>query len=304
MSKVKIGTLINSLASKLGIDTNTQDFKDLLSTNLEIPQNLNDAIVSLVEGSVESAVKNPDVRKRLTAEVLSPIDKQLEKSLDKYGLSDDDIDDINSKTTTREKLKAFDQKMEAALKAAKEAQKPADPKDTAALEASIRTKLEKEYNDKVKKLNQDFETKVAEKDNAFVSQELDWSIERGILGKKLNFDEKIPASIQMRTVVSSYKEHLKEKGYKLTKDADGNIKLVKSDDTPVYNQKNEVYNPSDYLAAYLADNSLLDVRGNQPPKTTQQRKFTTDQVEAPEHEVNTDALEMLDASMEALGLAN
>ncbi|MCC6584525.1 MAG: hypothetical protein IT271_12545 [Chitinophagales bacterium] len=299
MPGVKIGTTIIALAKKAGnIDTNTQEFKDLLSANLEVPQAINDALVNLVEGSLEAAIKNPNVRSRIIAEVMSPVDKALEKMYEKYDLSEEDIEDINSKTTTRDKLKAFDAKVEAAYKTAKEAQKP-DAKDTAAIEAQIKAQYEKQYNDQIKKSNLSAEEKLKAKDLQMDELQKDFFIEKGLLGKKLNFDEKIPMDIQLMTASMGYKKHLQENGFKLVKEASG-IKILKSDDTPVYNPKNEIYKASDHLESYLAENNLLVVKQEPTPPGPHRQQQQQQQVE-PGAVVNQGAVDLIDQQIANLG---
>ncbi len=297
--KVKIGSLLNVLATKLGIDTTSQEFKDLLSANFEIPQNLNDGILSLVDGSLESALQNPNVRKRLTAEVLSPIDKQLLGSLEKYGLSEEDIEEITNAKTTRDKMKIFDTKLEALYNSMKEtAEKKLDPKDKEALEATIKANYDKTYNEQLKKLKADHAAEIATLNSGFSTKEDDWNFERGLLGKKLNFDSKIPQDIQMSAVISAYKKELSDKGYKLIKDDNGKRVIVKSDNTPVYNSKNEAFTPDSHLAEYLANNNLLDVRGPQP-QPLNNPIVTPGGGDAPK--VNTEAVNMLQESLDAMG---
>lgn len=293
--KVKIGTLFNVLAQKIGIDTTQKEFIDLLSANLEIPQTLNDSILSLVEGSVESALQNPNVRKRLTAEILTPIDKQLLGSLEKFGLSDEDIEEITSAKTTKEKMKIFDQKLETAHNVLKEnADKKFDSKDKEALEATIKANYDKSLNEQVKKLKSEHEALIEKLNADFSGREENWNLEKGVLGKKLNFDEKIPYNIQINTVLNAYKNELAEKGLKLIKDENGKRVIVKADNTPVYNSKNEAFSPDTHLAEYLANNNLLDVRGSQQQQQQQQQIIADPNIEKP----NTEAIAMLQDSID------
>lgn len=294
--KVKIGTLFNVLAQKIGIDTTQKEFIDLLSANLEIPQTLNDSILSLVDGSVESALQNPNVRKRLTAEILTPIDKQLLGSLEKFGLSDEDIEEITSAKTTKEKMKVFDQKIEATYTSLKEnADKKIDSKDKDALEATIKANYDKVLNEQLKKLKTEHEAVISKMNLDFESKEDSWNLERGIIGKKLNFDSKIPQDIQMSAVMAAYRKELTEKGFKIIKDENGKRVIVKSDNTPIYNAKNEAFSPESHLDEYLANNNLLDVRGSDPQQQQQQQQFAADpNAEKP----NNEAIAMLQDSID------
>ncbi|HRW22114.1 MAG TPA: hypothetical protein P5509_09080, partial [Bacteroidales bacterium] len=76
MKTVQFGTFLQNLAQRVGLDISGEQYKDLISANLQIPEDVANKIFAGTL-TVDAAVNNPEVRKRLIPELLNPVDKEL-----------------------------------------------------------------------------------------------------------------------------------------------------------------------------------------------------------------------------------
>jgi len=150
---VKIGTLLNNLAKKAGYDTESAAFADILSANLEIPDDLNEALNSKLL-TEESAKNNPALKKHFRSSVLDGVDKNIQSLLEEFEFDEASRQEIIGIENTYERVKALAIKVRDL-----ETQKSAAGKsDKANLQEQInklnqdKAQLIKQYDDQIKQI--------------------------------------------------------------------------------------------------------------------------------------------------------
>ena len=127
----KLSVFIQGLLEKTGLkmDPNSQEYKDLLNTSVEIDDTLaNQLNENLL--TVDSAVEHVKVKQRVKAATLDPLDKDLIKIATEAGI---DVDDLKAEPNTRIKVA----KVIAAIQEAEKKKAGAPSKDVAKYEAEI-----------------------------------------------------------------------------------------------------------------------------------------------------------------------
>ena len=158
---VKIGTLLNNLAKKANFNTDTPEFADLLSANLEIPDDLNEALNSKLL-TEESAKNNPALKKHFRSSILDGVDKNIVSLFEEFKFDDTARQEILGVENTYERVTALAKKVQT-LEAQKQA---AGSTDKAQLQQTInqlnqeKAQLIKQYDDQIKQIRQDAQNEI------------------------------------------------------------------------------------------------------------------------------------------------
>jgi len=158
---VKIGTLLNNLAKKAGYNTESPEFTDILSANLEIPDELNDALNTRLM-TEDSAKNNPALKKHFRSSILDGVDKNILSLFDEFEFDDASRQEITGIENTYERIPAIAKKIRDL-----EAQKGAAGKtDKAQLQEQInklnqeKAQLIKQYDDQIKQIRQEAQNEI------------------------------------------------------------------------------------------------------------------------------------------------
>jgi len=98
---MKLNAFLTSLSKKTGLDLTKPEFKDVLASEVEIP----DAMANVIEGGLmneEAAKNNSRIRSAIKAEVYNGVDSEVNAVIEELGLEDD------AKTTVLSEKKSID----------------------------------------------------------------------------------------------------------------------------------------------------------------------------------------------------
>jgi hypothetical protein len=158
---VKIGTLLNNLAKKAGYNTESPEFTDILSANLEIPDELNEALNSRLL-TEESAKNSPALKKHFRSSILDGVDKNILSLFDEFEFDDATRQEITGIENTYERIPALAKKIRDL-----EGQKASAGKtDKAQLQEQInrlnqeKAQLIKQYDDQIKSIRQEAQNEI------------------------------------------------------------------------------------------------------------------------------------------------
>lgn len=108
---VKIGTLLNNLAKKAGYDTNLPAFTEVLSANLELPDDLAATLESRLFNE-DAAKNNPALKSYFFKQALDGVDKGTVRLMDEFQFDEDSRKEISGITNTYERLPAIVKKIQ------------------------------------------------------------------------------------------------------------------------------------------------------------------------------------------------
>lgn len=150
-----------NLAKKASYDTESPSFADLLSANLELPDDLVEALNSKLM-TEESAKNNPALKKHFRSSILDGVDKNVISLFDEFEFDEETRKEISSIENTYERIPALAKKIRDL-----EAQKGASGKsDKAQLQEQInrlnqeKAQLIKQYDDQIKQIRQEAQTEI------------------------------------------------------------------------------------------------------------------------------------------------
>lgn len=254
MSKIKIGTFLNDLAKKAGIDTTTPEFVDLLSTNFEIPSVIAEGINAKLM-NLDAAENNPALRdtfkRKYVAEALDGVDAQIKNILSAVKFEDADLAEINAATGTYKKLEILGSKVKN-IAEGKGAKKP---------EVDALTKQIDELNSQLGKLKGDFETEKTGLLSTHENELTSLALQSMLSAKQYALPEDMPAERKAKIALDSLKEDLEAKGLQI-KRVNGHPVLLKKDGSKYYNEANNLeVSLNDYTDGVLNANKLLKVSG-------------------------------------------
>ena len=260
---MKVGTLLKNLGLKVKIDLSDAKYADLLSANLEIPD---DVATALENGllDLDTAKTNPEVNKHIRGRALNAIDDKVNELLEEYQLSAEDAAEIKSQASSYNKLPLLAAKIKA--KIASENTGSTDSK-----------KIKAEYD----KLNGDMlelkkvqATEIEKIKNQSEQAILDYAIDAH-LGALQYANSDLAPEINVLTAKNVLMKKLTDSKAKIVRGADGKLQLKNSEIPELdYQENNKAISFSDLTASTLASNKLLKVSdapaNNQPRKTNQQ----------------------------------
>ncbi len=264
MAALPLRDLLKALITKAGGDITDVKYAKILSVSEEIEDG--QPLADFLNGAMtlEAAKNNSTLEAHFKGKALSPIEGELKKLMDEYGLDDAAKAEILADPSTYKKLPALLKKV-ADLKDAKAAAAPADKK---ALQDKIT-----ELNQSILAVKADFESQLKAADLKAENQILDFAI-AAELGSK-TYSDAIPEGIRLSGANELLKKELAAKGLKAIRTSDNKIKLVQAanpDLTYMENNKEVVF--GDFATS--AVRPMLKVSDAPPPNADPARKIITD----------------------------
>jgi hypothetical protein len=254
-----IGELLNNLAQKAGVKSDSEDLKSLLASpelaNIKVP----DDLVSTIDKgllSIDAAKNNhPDIKKKYFADAYDGMDKQLLQLVESDTFDQADLDEIKAEKSTSKKAELIVSKLKAAKNSAKGADKDEINKQlTVAHEAARIAKAEteavkSEYEGKIKNIH------------------LQSAIKTVFGNYKTIYDE-LPGDIRSATMEAIITKALQDKNAELRTDENGNLQLLAKDGSNVFGSNHVQLTPQSFLDQSFAP--ILKVSG--PPKPAAQQR--------------------------------
>jgi len=264
----QFGNLIKSLATKAGIKNEDETLKKILGladvAQMEVPDEFNGAL----EGNlltVESAMANTDVRRKLFAEALNGADTELDRQMDFIGFDEAfkgewKAIDRNTGEKIRKLAKAIKDK-EAKLKADAEEGKKKDPNVEAERQA-----LKGQITELNKTLEQAKTAYQVELDNLkarHLEDRKDFHLTNFLAGKPLPKNG-IPPEVNILTAKTLIQNEATKNGLVISFDANGQPTLKQRKDGAEidYFVDNKPINYSQFIDGVLAQNKFLQVSNN------------------------------------------
>ncbi len=256
----KLGTLIATLAAKVGIDNTSDELKDILAITSEVPDDIATALETKLL-TVDAAKNNRDIRNAIKAEVLNGADAKLNDLIEEFGIEVND--DYKGEKNTYEKISRLGKLIA----------------ETTAKKAGAGSKTEKgefekqltELNAQLKAAKESLLAKEKEFSETRNSDLTSFEIQKILLGKDYSLPKEMDADLKISTAQSAINKQLASKGLKIVREEDGTLKIVTKDNLPAYSEKNEPLELHSYIDGALAQNKLLrvnDPKGGDPEGKT------------------------------------
>lgn len=245
---VKIGTLLNDLAKKVGIDTTLPQYADLLSANFDIPDDLYKALDSKL--FTEDAAKNSlPLKSYFFKQALDGVDKNLVRLMEEHQFDEESVKEINSIQSSYERIPTLVKK----IKDLESKKTDANKGDRAVLQEQINA------------LNKEKATLQAEMDKKIqiIKQESDNEITNFMLMSSINsanlltdqFDREVMADMAHKYIT----KELTNQGAKVIK-KDGALKLVQASDEALdFYADNKAVSFDEFRDSVLSKNKLIAV---------------------------------------------
>lgn len=254
---VKIGTFLNNLAAKLGgIDTSSQEWIDLLATNLEVPDVIVNSFNNRELLTDESARNNPKLKSHFTALALNGGDDRIAKTMEELAFPDEFKSEISGITNTFDRINLL------AKKALELGNKKAEST------GKEKTEIANQYNamqQEIANLKLKHERESAEKEKMHLEQITNLTLKNKLSTKKIDLKKFNDDSEMAHLIAMNYiNKTLTEKGIKISNENQV-LKLKQAQDESLdYYNDNQLYTVDNLLDEVLANNNLLAVNDPAP----------------------------------------
>lgn len=255
-----IGELINNLAQKAGVKSDSEELKSLLASpelaNVKVPEEL---VSTIDKGllSIEAAKNNhPDIKKKYFADAYDGMDKQLMALVANDTFDSADIDEIAAEKSTSKKAELIVSKLKSAKASAKGADKEEINRQLAAAHEAARiAKSEVEavkntYEGKIKDINKKAALKA-------------------VLSNYKTIYDDLPGNVKITSMEALINNALQDKNAELNVDDNGNLLLISKDGSNVFGSNHVQLTPASFLDQSFAP--ILKVSGPQKPAAAQQQ---------------------------------
>lgn len=262
---VKVGTLLKNLGTKVKLDLTDAKYIDLLSSNLEIP----DEVATALEHNlmdIDTAKNHGDLDKHFRAKALNGLDAKIKELAEDGDLSPEAVAEILAEKNSYLKPALLKAKLKEAIEA-----KHAGSGDTKAMKAEVA------------KLNADILALKTAKDgeiNAIKAQSeeaiLNYAIDSHLASLPYANSDLAP-EINVLTAKNVLMKKIADSKAKIVRGADGKLQLKNSEIPDLdYLENNKPISFSDLAASTLASNKLLKVSDagsgqSQPQRNTHQQ---------------------------------
>lgn len=255
---MKLNKFLTSLSRKTGLDLTKPEFKDILASEIEVPDEMTNALEAGLM-SEDAAKSNTKIRSAIKAEVYNGVDSEVNGLIDGFGLEEAIKTEILSEKKSIDKIK----KLASTLKEQSEkAAKNDDKTQSLALKKQV-----EELNNQIKIIKTDSQKKIdqliADNENSLN----DFSFKSVLGTKNYALPDKMTQEEKVNMIHSILTSEIKGKGYKLVRNSNGSITLLKEDGTEPYDDKNNKLTLSTFADGALAQRGLLKVSG---PRQDQQ----------------------------------
>lgn len=245
----KIGTLLEKLFKKAGIDTTTEELKPLFALDTEVA----DDTVGKVDKSLltlDAAKNNSEVIKAIKATTLSGADSKLDELIAELGLQPNE-DFLTNKNT-------YD-KIAIVTKLASEAGKKAGGTGNKQT-ADEFAKKEAEYNKLIKDLKDGLVTKETEFKTTRENDLTAFELKTILSSKNYIFPAEMDTNLKLNTALGAVQNELTKNGLSIKRNETGQLIVVDKEGVPAYNPKDNVaYEPNTFIDGALAQNKLLKI---------------------------------------------
>lgn len=267
---VKIGTVLNKLAARLGVDATTPEFIELLSANVDVPDSIASAFETARVLTPDSAKNDPELKKMFFAQALNGVDSRISALLDEYQVPEDLRAEISGAGSTFDKVPLLGK----AIKALEAQKVGATAGEKANLQQQINA-LQAEKANEIAKINEQHTAEIGQ----YVERLQSMAVRGKISGKKLDTTKFDPETMQ-DIAFNMLNKALTQKGAKIVNQNDTFVLKRAEDETLDYYENNQAVTLDSFIDQVLANNKLLAVTdpapapGNNPGQRQQSQPMT------------------------------
>ncbi|MDF2381318.1 hypothetical protein JMG10_07570 [Nostoc ellipsosporum NOK] len=244
----KLGTLLEKLFKKAGVDTSSDDLKALFDLDTDIPDDVSGKVdKSLL--TVDAAKSHSDVIKAIKATTLAGADSKMDELIISLGLQPGE--DFVANKNTFEKIGML---TKLALEAGKKAAAPGDKQA-----ADKWAEKEAEYNRQLKELKESITAKESEFAKTRENDLTSFAVKTILSGKDYIFPKEMDSDLKVNTAFGAINNELNKKGFTLKRNEAGQLVILNKDGQPAYSDTNEALEPNTFIDGVLAQNKLLKV---------------------------------------------
>lgn len=288
-----IAKLITDLAKKGGIDITDPKYAAVLSSAMEVPDELATQLDSAFM-TLDIAKKHPEVKAHYDAQIFNGMDAKIKSIMPEYELSPEDIAAIEGEKNSYEKMKLLNKGIKNAAEKKFGELNGADKKALA---------------DQIKQLNADILKERETSQGAISAAQkqaeediLNYAFESHLAGK--NYANKdLPSDVSVSVAKTLIQSELAKKGATIVR-KDGKLVLVNTQTPDVaYIENNKEVNFSDLADSILANNKLTAVSGS--PGTGQQRQYHQPNINTDPNKKqpdNSKVLNAINSQLQAFGV--
>lgn len=247
---MKLGEFIAAAAEKIGIDVTDASLKELVGSQLDVPETLSTGLDKLM--TEEAAKSNPIIKKHYLDNMANGQNKNLDILASEYGLSQEERDEIfRDNKTVSDKHKAI---------VAKVAEKSKGNKDSKEESKAIIEKL----NADLREARLQADKKISEITTQFETERLNDQVIGAFMGKtwSSNYAEELRPEIAK---IALQKE-LEKMGAVLVRDGK-NVKIVRAEnkEQDYFDDKNKKITFEELRDNIFANNNFGSISSDTPP---------------------------------------
>ncbi len=286
----KVGSLIEKILLKAGLDTSKEEFKPLFA----LENDISDETAAKVDKNLltlEAAKSNSEIIKAIKAQTLSGADTKIDELIAELGLQPDESFLANKNTYDKIAIVT-----KLAMDAGKKANSP--NKQT----AEDFTKKEADYNKQLKDLKDSLTAKETEYKTTRENDLTSFELKTILSGKNYIFPDEMDTTLKLNTALGAVQNELSKQGLSIKRNDAGQLQIVDKDGVPAYNPKDNVaYEPNTFIDGALAQNKLLRINGA-PSQTPQAQNYTNGAAAIPSRNgtAHTAIVAELDAQLAAM----
>ena len=249
----KIGSLIEGLLKKAGFDTSKDELKKIIEISEELPDGAVDALEKSLM-TAEAAKSNPDVIKKVKAEIFNGADQKITSIIEELGLEADD--DFKNEKNTFEKINRL---TKLALDAGMKKSGAGSSK-----EKTDWAEKEKDYNKQLKELKDNLAAREKEYKETRENDLTSFELQKILGGKNYSFPDEMDAPFKINTALSAVNAELQKKGHCIKRNENGQLVILDKDGNPAYSDRNVALEPNTFIDGVLAQYRLLKVTEEGP----------------------------------------
>jgi len=257
----KLNILLQSVFSKLGVDTTSPEAQKLLGNSTLTSIEVGEDISKLMDTDFltkEAAIQNPEIRSKIRAEALNGVDASLNDLIKGYEFDPETAGEILNQDKTTSKIKKAVEKIEELTRK----KVKASSKDTETLNSEI-----EKLNKQILATKSEYENQLNEVNNLRKTDKINWELDTIYAG----FDYSLPAekNVSITAAKAIISDILNKKGLKFEAGENG-VKLLTKENTDYY-ENNVALAPADFLKKTLLETKMLKMN-DMAATTPNQRK--------------------------------
>jgi hypothetical protein len=232
-----LSEMINDVLTRSGVTPTDKDLIALVanpSLQIEVPDAISSTVNSLV--SIEQAKNHPALKSHYYGASLTPVEKELEKTMDELGFTDDQKASVLSTKTTYEKFPIMREKINEII------QERAKASGSGSQKAADEIKV---LNAKLAEMTTVHQSEVANIRNEYIREKTEDKLAAMMAG--YSYTDAIPATIAPITAKNLLADELSKVKAKIKLD-NGSLSLVSSDDESIgYFENNKPVTLKDFM---------------------------------------------------------